>query len=106
MDVIQYLLLENAIRHGPGDAAREGRIEIVASREGDDLVVSVEDDGRELDPAGGEGVGLCLRNTRERLAALYGVAHSLTLGTGGLSGLRVEVRLPFHTAAARPPELP
>lgn len=90
-------LVENAIRHGLGDAAQEGRIEITARREADELVVSVEDDGQGIDPSAQEGVGL--RNTRERLAALYGEAQQLTLATGSLHGVRVEVRLPFHTPA-------
>jgi two-component sensor histidine kinase len=88
-------LVENAIRHGLGDAAQPGRIEITARRDGADLVVSVEDDGRGMQSPAGEGVGL--RNTRERLAALYGDAQQLALGTGRLGGLRAEVRLPFHT---------
>ncbi|HEU5210357.1 MAG TPA: histidine kinase [Longimicrobiales bacterium] len=90
-------LVENAIRHGLGDAAREGHIEISAHREGDELVVGVEDDGEGMAAGATEGVGL--RNTRERLAALYGDAQRLTLGRGSLGGLRVVVRLPFHTAA-------
>ena len=90
-------LVENAVRHGLGDAVQEGRIEITTLREGDDLVVSVEDDGRGMADGVHEGVGL--RNTRERLAAMYGDAQRLTLGAGQLGGLRVTVRLPFHTAA-------
>jgi two-component system, LytTR family, sensor kinase len=64
-------LVENAIRHGIAKRTEAGRIEIVARRAGDQLVLTVSDDGP--GPLNGDangGVGLS--NTRERLRHLYG----------------------------------
>jgi hypothetical protein len=90
-------LVENAVKHGMGDAAEAGRIEIEAHRQGTELVLAVEDSGP--GPSGALTEGLGIRNTRERLLALYGTAQSLTLGAGHAGGFRAEVRLPYHTAA-------
>jgi len=98
-------LVENAVKHGMGDAAEQGRIVIDARRQGAELVLVVEDSGP--GPRGPIAERLGIRNTRERLEALYGDAQRLTLGEGRLGGFRAEVRLPYHTAddlRASPPE--
>ncbi|HEU0014537.1 MAG TPA: histidine kinase [Longimicrobium sp.] len=90
-------LVENAIKHGIG-AAGSGRIEITAAREGGRLVLRVRDDGpAPPDAAPAEGVGL--RNTRARLAQLYGDAQALSLRPAEGGGMVAEVVLPYHTAA-------
>ena len=64
-------LVENALRHGIGPSVTGGTIEIGARLDGDDLVLSVSDDG----PGIGEepnAAGVGLRNTRERIMTLYG----------------------------------
>ena len=64
-------LVENSIKHGIGTRAGAGRIEIVADRRSNNLVIEVRDDGRGLDGrAVTEGVGLS--NCRSRLQAIYG----------------------------------
>jgi LytS/YehU family sensor histidine kinase len=90
-------LVENAVKHGLGDAAEQGRITIEARRDGEQLVLVVEDSG----PGAREPIveRLGITNTRERLAALYGEAQSLRLGAGRSGGFLAEVRLPYHTAA-------
>ena len=93
-------LVENAIRHGTSKNEHGGAITIAARRDGARVVLSVEDNGptapaAPLPPA--EGIGL--RNTRERLAQLYGGAQYLTLAPRADGGMRVEVSLPFHTGA-------
>jgi signal transduction histidine kinase len=99
-------LVENAIRHGTGPRAGRGRIEVVGRRRGApgapdaSLELEVRDDGRGL-PDGGhalrEGVGL--RNTRERLARLYGDAHDFALRNRVAGGVIVAVTVPFRAAA-------
>jgi two-component system, LytTR family, sensor kinase len=93
-------LVENAVKHGVSKMIGTGRIEIRAQRAGTRVLLSVIDNGPGL-PNGTlpptEGVGL--RNTRMRLAQLYGSDQSLTLRTGEGGGLVAEVSLPYHTQA-------
>jgi sensor histidine kinase YesM len=85
----------------------EGRIQIHARRDGERLVMRVRDNGPRITEDGlrtGEGVGL--RNTRARLAELYGDQQSLTLQGADDGGVVVEVIIPFHkrTDGLRPLE--
>ncbi len=96
-------LVENAIRHGIGEGEHGRKVEVRAEREGDDVVLRVLDDGR--GPGGPIVENVGLRNTRERLEALYGSAFRLDVaarsegGAGPGRGTRAEIRLPYHTAA-------
>jgi two-component system OmpR family sensor kinase len=96
-------LLDNAIRYTP----EGGRIDVSVQREGDALLLLVDDSGpgiaeadraRVLDrfyrvqgsPAGGSGLGLAIVHA---IAQMHGA--SLTLSTApGLGGLRVQLRFP------------
>ncbi len=98
-------LVENALKHAVAPRAEGGRVEVSVRREpapaqagGDTLVLTVADDGPGLAPGADNGRGVGLRNTRERLAALYGEAHTFTLLPRATGGLVAEVRLPFHTS--------
>jgi hypothetical protein len=105
-------LVENAIRHGIAPRAAPGVVEVGARRDGDMLELWVRDDGVGLDapaPAhpieqhAGNGIGL--RNTRARLAGLYGEAASLALDAGDGRGAIARVRLPYRegsVAASEP----
>lgn len=103
-------LVENAVMHGVSKVEGTGRIELRARRDGDDLVVTVRDNGPGLTAttpadesaahrrgAGGGGVGL--RTTRARLEQLYGAEFTLSLRAGPGAGAVAEVVLPYHTAA-------
>ncbi len=93
-------LVENAIRHGTSKNEDAGAITIGARRDGETLVLTVLDNGPtapDAAPPAVEGIGL--RNTRERLAQLYGDAQSLALAPRETGGMSVEVRLPYHTSA-------
>lgn len=87
-------LVENAIRHGVARRETASLVRIEGRREGADLVLSVTDDGPGAAAEPVEGVGL--RNTRERLATLYGVRARLDLVRTPEGGTRATVRLPFH----------
>jgi two-component system LytT family sensor kinase len=90
-------LVENAVRHGIGRLSDAGELVIRARRDEDALLLEVRDDGPGLaDGAPREGVGL--RNTRLRLAQLYGPEHELALANAPGRGAVVTVLLPFHTA--------
>jgi two-component system, LytTR family, sensor kinase len=91
-------LVENAVRHGIARRAAAGLIEITAAREADRVRLQVCDDGPGLPEdfaAEDEGVGL--RNTRARLARLYGDEHGIALRNG--AGLTVELVIPFRAVA-------
>jgi two-component system, LytTR family, sensor kinase len=92
-------LVENAFKHGVDRVEGIGRIELRAQRVGERLLLSVRDNGPGLDggPPAKEGLGL--RNTRARLAQLYGVDQSLTLRANVGGGAVVEISLPFHTGS-------
>jgi two-component system LytT family sensor kinase len=72
---------------------------------GGTLVLRVRDNGAssgafdEPGDAAARGSGVGLRNTRARLAQLYGDAQRLTLERigGAEEGMVAEIRLPYHT---------
>jgi len=90
-------LVENALRHGIGESVAGGAIEIAAQLEGEDLVLTVSDDGPGISstPNGG-GVGL--RNVRERISTLYGAGAVLELRPRSGGGTVARVRIPYRPA--------
>lgn len=94
-------LVENAIRHGIARSAAPGRLEISASKQGESLIIEIEDNGVGLmTGAQTSSSGFGLRNTRARLEQLYGNRHRLRLQSGQGGGCRVTLELP-----AAPPAL-
>lgn len=89
-------LVENAIRHGIAPRAAPGRIEISARRVGDDLVLSVIDDGVGLpegfEPDRDHGVGL--GNTGSRLQQIYGDRASFEVRRLPVGGTMVRASFP------------
>ncbi len=90
-------LVENAVEHGIADRLGEGKLWIRGFMENGNLCLEVEDDGpglsdEKLDPASWR-VGL--RNTRDRLAQLYGPEQHLELANSDAGGLRVRVVIPL-----------
>jgi len=93
-------LVENAIRHGLSHRRSGGRIEFGASVHGDDLVLSVYDNGAGFtSDSKTPGLGIGLGNIRDRLSTLYGESQSLDLLTHQEGGVEVLVRLPFRQSA-------
>lgn len=94
-------LIENAVKYAISPRESGGTIRIEGRVRGSMLELVVADDGPGLNPgvatAGGRGVGL--RNTRERLAVLYGENHRVAM-LNGQPGLRVEIGLPYEGAPA------
>jgi LytS/YehU family sensor histidine kinase len=91
-------LVENAIQHGIGARAGAGQIEITAARNGDQLQITVADDGRGL-PSASLPAGIGLANCRSRLQTLYGVdAFALSIANRPAGGAIVTVSLPWQTA--------
>jgi two-component system, LytTR family, sensor kinase len=87
-------LVENAVIHGVAPLDRPGTLEIRAFRDGDCLVVEVEDDGVGMRKPSSEGVGLA--NARRRLQELYGALQSLELRSSPGQGVAISVRIPLR----------
>ncbi len=87
-------LLENVFKHTVERRRAPTRVLVSAAREGDTLVLRVEDDAGRLEAgqAGDSGIGLA--NLRARLAALHGERASLSLSQLEPAGVATEVRLP------------
>ncbi|WP_236659918.1 sensor histidine kinase [Sphingopyxis jiangsuensis] len=86
-------LVENAIKHGVADQSRVVTIRIEAARNGEDIVIVIEDDGSPGAVSRG-GTGIGLRNVRERLNALYGERGQLEAVRRDAGFLSI-VRLPY-----------
>ena len=97
-DFVLQPLVENAIRHGLAQRVGATMLRIEARREGEDVVLTVTDDGPGPgDESAGAGVGLS--NTRERLRTLYGARGALTLARTPSGGASATVRLPLRPGA-------
>jgi two-component system, LytTR family, sensor kinase len=103
-------LVENAVQHGV--AARPGavRIEICAARRGDTLHLEVRDTGPGFfrhagaeEPAAQIRERIGLGNTRERLAQLYGAAHTFECRDADGAGAIVAVTLPYRAIPSSRP---
>lgn len=108
-------LVENAVMHGVSKVEGAGRIELRARRAGDDVVITVRDNGPGLtaspgadgaaapalprSPREGTSGGVGLTNTPARLEQLYGAEQHLSLRPAGDGGTVAEVVLPYHTGA-------
>jgi signal transduction histidine kinase len=84
-------LVENAVKHGIEPRGGPGRVEVIARRDGDALIVEVIDDGVGLSPGHGTGVGL--RNLREQLHAGYGARARLEIMAREGGGTRAAIVL-------------
>jgi two-component sensor histidine kinase len=90
-------LVENSMKYAIAPREEGGSVTVIAGIEGSGLRLAVVDDGPGL-PVGstaGNGRGVGLRNTRERLQVLYGDTHRIEVADAG-PGLRVEIRLPLE----------
>jgi two-component system LytT family sensor kinase len=89
-------LIENAVRHGIATQSKPGLISVLAAKAGDQLEITIEDNGPGLDPSVMRKEGIGLTNTRARLLQLYGAGHTFELYNGTESGLKVSIRIPIH----------
>ena len=91
-------LIENAIKYGIARAEGGGHLKVSARVFAGDLLMEISDDGPGCELVNNnipnaKGVGL--RNTRERLAAIYGSEHSIKLSQTEPHGLTICIRIPF-----------
>nr|WP_137814658.1 histidine kinase [Gandjariella thermophila] len=95
-------LVENAVRHGIEPRSTAGLVQVRGEAEGNDCVISVEDDGVGMEPeraaailAGqGDPGSVGLVNVDRRLRTVYGAWYGLVVETAAGAGTRVVVRVP------------
>ena len=92
-------ITENAVRHAVARTSRAVRITITARRDGDTLVLAVENDGPEGAAEGGHGLGLA--NVAARLALRYDHGARFTFRPRPAGGIRNELSMPM----AAPPRM-
>jgi two-component system LytT family sensor kinase len=100
-------LLENSLKYAVSSREQGGLIRIEGRTRGIMLELSVIDDGPGLkeDAQPGDRRGVGLRNTRERLAVLYGESHRFVV-LNMRPGLRIDMALPHEEAAEDKREQP
>lgn len=105
-------ILENAITHGLAPKTSAGQVTLAASRDGDDLVIKIVDDGvgirsnvlknaldlveMEDEPAVTGRHGIALANIQQRVHLLYGDAYGLLIESDLSSGTCVTLRIPLR----------
>ncbi|MFK7848572.1 MAG: sensor histidine kinase [Rhodothermales bacterium] len=91
-------LVENSIRHGIVPGSNEGKIDIVARREGNQLRVRIHDNGVGL-PADWQSkkqTGIGLANTKLRLERLYPDSHHIDFSNAPEGGCLINIVIPFE----------
>jgi two-component system sensor histidine kinase AlgZ len=91
-------LVENAVIHGLSGVSHAGRIAMRTEREGDQLVVTVADNGAGWrdDDRGNRRVGLGLSSTRERLSKMFPGRHEFTIRTTNDGETEVRIAIPYR----------
>jgi two-component system, LytTR family, sensor kinase len=96
-------LVENAVRHGVLAREHGGALNVSIRRHDEALLITVEDDGPGLGDDGAHPYGVGLKNSAERLAALYGDDAHMSVGPRPYArGFSVVVFLPFRKAPPMP----
>jgi len=90
-------LVENAIRHGISRRASGGKVSVYAAISGDQLEISVLDDGVGLPPGWNldTSSGLGLSVTRERITALHNGFSHFSVNNRAEGGTEVRILLPL-----------
>ncbi|HKP82896.1 MAG TPA: histidine kinase [Pyrinomonadaceae bacterium] len=92
-NLILQPIVENAVRHGVARQTHPGHITIRARREGERLIMRVEDNGPGLN-AKSNGSGIGISNTRARLEQFYGSDFSFQITNSAERGASVTLEIP------------
>jgi LytS/YehU family sensor histidine kinase len=94
-------LIENSVKYAISPRESGGMIRIEGRTRAGMLELAVIDDGPGLreGAASSDGRGVGLRNTRERLAVLYGQQHRFAVLNSN-PGLRIDMAVPLETVQA------
>ena len=89
-------LIENAIKHGVARIPGRAAVEVSVIRSGASLVMSVKNSiPDQALPSRATGMGLGIRNLKERLSTLYDDAFRFTCGLDGEGAWLATVEIPF-----------
>ena len=88
-------IVENSIRHAVARTSRPVRVTICARRQGDQLVLTIDDDGPPGASLGGYGIGLA--NVAARLALRYERDARFAFRAVATGGIRNELTMPIST---------
>lgn len=92
-NLILQPIVENAVRHGVARQTSHGHITIRARRDGERLIMTVEDNGPGLKvKSNGSGIGIS--NTRARLEQFYGSDFSFQIANSTERGASVTLDVP------------
>jgi LytS/YehU family sensor histidine kinase len=97
-------IVENCIKHAIGPSTQGGLIRISAAELHGRLRLTVEDDGPGMRESAERRGAIGLRNTRERIDAIYGADASVRFEPRPEGGLRVAFVLPILRQEAPPGE--
>ena len=89
-------IVENAIRHGISRMEENGMIQTLIERRGDDLHLTVRDNGPGSQGSSSAGHGIGLRNLQDRLSHFYPGNYSFHSGTGQSGGFEVSITIPYE----------
>jgi signal transduction histidine kinase len=92
-NLILQPIVENAVKHGVARQTYPGHIVIRARREGERLIMRVEDNGAGL-KAKSNGSGIGISNTRARLEQFYGRDFSFQVANSAERGVSVTLDIP------------
>jgi two-component system LytT family sensor kinase len=101
-------LVENAVIHGLRGGCQVGTIAMRATKEGDQLVLTVADNGVGLseNSLADLNVGVGLGSTRERLCKMYPEEHEFVIRTLDEGGTEVRIAIPFRLRDDSEEEVP
>jgi len=100
-NLILQPIVENAIRHGIARQTSSGQITIRAFKEGERLIVQVEDNGPGLRTnPNGTNAGIGLSNTRARLKQFYGEDYRFEIANAAERGVIVTLEIPVVEGAS------
>ena len=96
-------IIENAIYHGINGLVDDGEIIISVKSDGDDIVMSVEDNGTGMSEEQIDAImnkehsdraGIGIKNVNDRLKIYFGSAYGITIDSVPDEGTRVDIRMP------------
>ncbi|MFT5163783.1 MAG: two-component system LytT family sensor kinase [Alteromonadaceae bacterium] len=95
-------LIENAIKYAVAYNEHGGNICVKGHTFGQDLLIEVSDNGpgtRLVDGHPADRIGVGIRNTQERLQALYDNNYSFVMSDNEPTGLVINIRMPIEKGA-------
>jgi two-component system sensor histidine kinase YesM len=95
-------LVENALLHGISDMDAGGRIEVLGTEEGDDIIFEVKDNGKGIESSrlatifdeDSKHEGYGVKNVQDRIRIYYGENYGLTIESTLNLGTTVKIRIP------------